>query len=868
MAKIGSLLIDLGLQIASFEKNANKATTVLNSNVAQMKRSISSLEKSFQTITAGAGALVGGFLALKAAQGAGALIKMADDASVLQARIQNATKATGDYAAVSAKLTGNARELGSSLEDQVSVFQRIQIGAQELGKSNGEILQLSKTIQQIGTIGGASGEAMKNGMVQFAQSMAGGIVRAEEFNSIIENMPEVAKRMAQGLGLSMGGLRAKMLDGKLTAKEVFDALLKQSDEVQKEFDSMPVTVERAMNGFMISVGNAVGVMNNASGATSILAQDIQQLSEFIDKNQSLWQALGVVIGGFIRIADGTARAVIAIVTVAVMAVPKTVEVALNALNYVFQQATLKYNEFAINMQKGIDKFNKEHALIKLDFKIPLAAGIPSIPTGALERMTMNVANGLQKVMQTPIVNTSKMAGGAIDKILGGGDYTGGKKKKKKKSDAEKEMDRMKADAKSLSESLQTTWEKEAAAIAKAAKYLKLHLIDMKDYNRAVEAAHETAMKAVKINPEIGDIKESTIQKYGIDLSKANYKDTEDAIKKMFTDPFEGRLDGLNDKFSVTFSNINEQWGKTKALLEDIRTPAQQYAFAVEDINKQVTEGYLTQDKANLALQKAKETIFGIQNPLDVYKKKIGELNEALNAGIFTQDEYKKAVKQAGDEYTKSMGESFQQIQGFMTNLGTKFEDTFINIFKDGKIQIKDFFASLFEDLARLVIQLMVVQPLMKKLSDTWAQFKLQQSSGSSSTLSTILGFAGSFLGARGGGSTGGLAPLDNIMRAEGGPVSGMSPYIVGERGPELFTPKNSGNIHPAGSFGGVGGTTIINNITQNIDNSGNRGGEQSQQDQMGNWMKQLRRELKAMVQEQLMYEKLPGGMLNQGIRSY
>lgn len=49
-------------------------------------------------------------------------------------------------------------------------------------------------------------------------------------------------------------------------------------------------------------------------------------------------------------------------------------------------------------------------------------------------------------------------------------------------------------------------------------------------------------------------------------------------------------------------------------------------------------------------------------------------------------------------------------------------------------------------------------------------------------------------------------------RAAGGPVSGGSPYIVGEQGPELFVPGMSGSIVPNGSMGGGGGSSITVNI--------------------------------------------------------
>ena len=59
----------------------------------------------------------------------------------------------------------------------------------------------------------------------------------------------------------------------------------------------------------------------------------------------------------------------------------------------------------------------------------------------------------------------------------------------------------------------------------------------------------------------------------------------------------------------------------------------------------------------------------------------------------------------------------------------------------------------------------------------------------------------------------GFAIGDKIRgRASGGPVSGGTPYVVGENGPELFMPRSSGKIIPNGA-GGLGNITI--NITGN-----------------------------------------------------
>jgi hypothetical protein len=70
----------------------------------------------------------------------------------------------------------------------------------------------------------------------------------------------------------------------------------------------------------------------------------------------------------------------------------------------------------------------------------------------------------------------------------------------------------------------------------------------------------------------------------------------------------------------------------------------------------------------------------------------------------------------------------------------------------------------------------------------------------------IIGGIGGFLGFGGN-------------RAMGGPVSGSTAYVVGERGPELFVPQGSGTIIPNNRMGG-GGTTINLTVNGAIDAEG------------------------------------------------
>jgi tape measure domain-containing protein len=85
-------------------------------------------------------------------------------------------------------------------------------------------------------------------------------------------------------------------------------------------------------------------------------------------------------------------------------------------------------------------------------------------------------------------------------------------------------------------------------------------------------------------------------------------------------------------------------------------------------------------------------------------------------------------------------------------------------------------------------------------------------------------------------------------RASGGTVRGGTSYLVGERGPELFTPNRSGSIAPNGSMGGA--TVVVN-----VDASGTQAQGNNQN------AKQLGQAIGAAVQAELIKQKRPGGLL-------
>lgn len=128
---------------------------------------------------------------------------------------------------------------------------KLRSQAGEAFKSNDEAIAFAEQLNKLYKIGGASLEQQKAGTLQITQALASGVLRGDEFNSMMENAPLVAQKLARHLGVSVGQLRAMAKDGQLTGDTLKNALLGSAVETNAEFAKMPMTFA----DMMTQIGN-------------------------------------------------------------------------------------------------------------------------------------------------------------------------------------------------------------------------------------------------------------------------------------------------------------------------------------------------------------------------------------------------------------------------------------------------------------------------------------------------------------------------------------------------------------------------------------------------------------------------------------
>nr|WP_313378998.1 tape measure protein [Moraxella sp.] len=250
--------------------------------VAQHNNAQGDLRGNLGSVSNAFGSLQGLLAAVGVSFGAMEIIQIADDFKNLESRVRLATGAGVEFVNGFDGVKEIANDTRLSLESTGELFAKMTQATQDLDTSQSDLLTTTKAINQAIVVSGAGAEQASAGIMQLSQGLAGGIIRAEEYNSVMENMPRVMQAAAAGMNMSMGEIRQYMLDGKLTAEDFLNAVKSQAGVLQAEFDSMPVTFSQAVqvlkNNFMLLVGDMDKTLQSSSG----LSQGIMDIADSLE----------------------------------------------------------------------------------------------------------------------------------------------------------------------------------------------------------------------------------------------------------------------------------------------------------------------------------------------------------------------------------------------------------------------------------------------------------------------------------------------------------------------------------------------------------------------------------------------------------
>ena len=274
----------------------DRVTRQAEEQIRRLERELNGLDDTQDRVSQGAGGLgnnvnrlrgaFGGLQGLLAAAGLGIgvaeIIETADAFKTLEARIKLATGAGAAFVTGFDGVKELANETFSSVESTGELFAKISASAESMNLSQNQILSVTRTINEAIKLSGGSAASADAAIIQLIQGLQSGVVRGEEFNSIMEQAPRLAKAMADGLGVTRGELRAMAGDGKLTSEVVIGAVRDQGKAISDEFGTLPTTVGNSLQVVKNQIFNFVGEIDGSLNQTSKLAEAISYIGDNLE----------------------------------------------------------------------------------------------------------------------------------------------------------------------------------------------------------------------------------------------------------------------------------------------------------------------------------------------------------------------------------------------------------------------------------------------------------------------------------------------------------------------------------------------------------------------------------------------------------
>lgn len=220
-----------------------------------------------------------------------------------------------------------------------------------------------------------------------------------------------------------------------------------------------------------------------------------------------------------------------------------------------------------------------------------------------------------------------------------------------------------------------------------------------------------------------------------------------------------------------------------------------------------------------------------RTPAEKLNIELARLNDLLAQGAIDWDTYSRAVFQAQDDFDqvgKKGEDTMRDLKMAVEGWGRQATDTFVEFAFTGKATFKDMVNSILQDIARMMIQKAIMQPLMSSI--------------------------GGFFGFANGGIMSDSGPLPLKTYSKGGIANSPQLAVYGEgRMPEAYVPLPDGRTIPVTMQGNAGGaTSVVVNVNMET-------GQTQVQGQQG--AGELGRVIANVVKAELINQKRPGGLL-------
>lgn len=192
--------------------------------------------------TASTSGLLGKLAGLAGAYlGISKIVGISDTITQTTARLNMINDGSQTTTGLEDKIFASAQRSRAEYNATAEVVAKLAQRAGSIWSSNDETIQFAENLNKQFVIAGASQQEMRSASLQLTQALGSGVLRGEELNAVFESAPNIIQTIADYMNVPIGKIRELASDGQISAGIVKNALLGATDEINRQFESMPYT---------------------------------------------------------------------------------------------------------------------------------------------------------------------------------------------------------------------------------------------------------------------------------------------------------------------------------------------------------------------------------------------------------------------------------------------------------------------------------------------------------------------------------------------------------------------------------------------------------------------------------------------------
>lgn len=283
-------IAELGLKVDSKGvQQGAKDLKDLSGAAGKAERSIGQVSSASSALNKVLG-LTAGYLSARA------IIQASDQYGQMAARIKMATSSTEEYVKVQARLLDTANNTYRALGEAQELYIRTADAIRSLGYNTDEVLDITDSFSYLLVTNAASADRASSAISAYSKAIATGKVDADTWQSILAATPTIVDDIAAATGRSTDEVRKFGIQGKLSLTALNEALLQSRDRNEELAASMETSVQDATTALSNSFQVFVGKVNETSGASSILTDNIGELAEILQDPATIRAAQEMAAG--------------------------------------------------------------------------------------------------------------------------------------------------------------------------------------------------------------------------------------------------------------------------------------------------------------------------------------------------------------------------------------------------------------------------------------------------------------------------------------------------------------------------------------------------------------------------------------------